>query len=48
MVSEAWPFLPEIVGQTEHVGAKTLIFYRYLIVAPQLTISDNLTPSEKS
>jgi len=29
------PLLPEILGQTGPVGAKTLIFNRYSLVAPQ-------------
>ena len=28
------PFLPQILGQTDPVGAKTLIFKRYSLVAP--------------
>jgi len=29
------PLLPEILGQTDRVGAKRAIFNRYSLVAPQ-------------
>jgi len=35
MVSEGRPSLPEIFGQADRVGAKTPIFSRYSLVAPQ-------------
>ena len=30
------PLLPEILGQCDHVGAKSPIFYLFSLVAPQL------------
>ena len=38
-----WPLLPKILGQTDRFGAKSPIFIRYSLVAPQ-----PLSPSEKS
>jgi len=35
MVGGARPPVPEILGQTNPVRAKTTIFNRYLLVAPQ-------------
>jgi len=35
MVGGGRPLLPEILGQTDPVGAKTRIFMRYSLVAPQ-------------
>jgi len=35
MIGEGRPLLPEILGQTDHVGAKLPIFYLFLLVAPQ-------------
>jgi len=42
MVGGGQPLLPEILGQTDPFGAKTPIFNRYSVVAPQVT------PSERS
>ena len=39
-----WPLLPEILDQTDRVGAKSQIFCLFLLVAIQPAI----TPSEKS
>jgi len=35
MVGGGRPLLPEILGQTDRVGAKSLIFYLFSLVAPQ-------------
>ena len=35
MVGGGWPLVPEILDQTDLVGAKTSIFNRYLLVSPQ-------------
>jgi len=35
MVGGERPLLPEILGQTVPIGAQTLIFSRYSLVAPQ-------------
>jgi len=35
MIGGESPFLPEILGQTDRVGAKSLIFYLFSLVAPQ-------------
>jgi len=39
------PLLPEILGQPDRVGAKSLILNRYSLVAPQSASA--VTPSEK-
>jgi len=35
MVGKRRPLLPEILGQSASVGAKSTIFSRYSLVAPQ-------------
>jgi len=35
MIGGATPSIPEILGQTDRVGAKSLIFYLFSLVAPQ-------------
>jgi len=37
MVGEGRPLLPEILGRTGPFGAKSPIFSRYSLVAPQLS-----------
>ena len=35
MIGGERPILPEISGQTGHIGAKSPIFYLFSLVAPQ-------------
>ena len=35
MIGEGWPLLAEILDQGDHIGAKSPIFYLFLLVATQ-------------
>ena len=47
MVGGGRPFLPEILGQADPVGAKSPIFSRYSFVAPQRHLATSSVNSDR-